>query len=405
MCKFFEYLTSGDKPLVIRDIEDSFSKKENLHYGRGITLLFIDGEFGSFIFNGEVYRNSLYKSLGYIEVFSERDYSLLLTVLHRTWDKLCEDNYTSDGYMHEGELIPWKAFFKATGLNKIERFSVIAERLKSKFNQRVAFFTDYTDILKYYTDSKTSGGSCMRFEFSSLPVHPCAVYAQSGLPEDLDYEECVSPEIKLAVLFKGDEPCARVLVYDDGTTKGRAKAQGDCASELTKALESMAWSDITEMPEYHVNIIRDGNGGYIMPYIDTHGFVDTDDGRVNDDCQGVTCKNTSGVTTQGEWSEWENAYIPEDEAVYSAYLDDWIHSESAITVVYRGAETTNHADNMDDFVYCTDSERWVYTDEAHYSENFDEWYEDVDELQGMLESAAQEKLNNMSISELEEFLA
>ena len=404
MCKFFEYLTSGDKPLVIRDIEDSFSKKENLHYGRGITLLFIDGEFGSFIFNGEVYRNSLYKSLGYIEVFSERDYSLLLTVLHRTWDKLCEDNYTSDGYMHEGELIPWKAFFKATGLNKIERFSVIAERLKSKFNQRVAFFTDYSDLLKYYTDRKTSGGSCMRFEFSSLDVHPCAVYAQSGLPEDLDYNAYVSEDIKLAVLFKGGEPCARVLVYDDGTTKGRAKAQGDCASELTKALESMGWSDITEMPEYHVNVIP-YDGGYIMPYIDTHGFVDTDDGRVNDDCQGVTCKNTSGVTTQGEWSEWENAYIPEDEAVYSAYLDDWIHSESAITVVYRGAETTNHADNMDDFVYCTDSERWVYTDECYFSEHFDEWYEDYDNLESALISAAEEKLQEMSIVALEEFLA
>jgi hypothetical protein len=404
MCKFFEYLTSGDKPIVIRDIEEAFEKKENLHYGRGITLLFIDGEFGSFIFNGEVYRNSLYKSLGYIEVFSEREYSLLLTVLHRTWDKLCEDSYTSDGYMHEGELIPWKAFFKATGINKMERFSVIAERLKSKFSQRVEFFTDYSDLLKYYTDSKTGGGSCMRFEFSSLPVHPCAVYAQSGLPEDLDYEHYASEAIKLAVLFKGGEPCARVLVYDDGTTKGRAKAQGDCASELTKALEAMGWEDNTEMPEYHVNVIP-YDGGYIMPYIDTHGFVDTDDGRVNDDCEGVTCKNTSGVTCEGKWSEWEGAYIPEDEAVYSDYLEDYIYNDNAMTMIHNGREVINHEDNTDNFSYCTDSERWVHSDECYFSDYLDEWYEDYDNLESALISAAEEKLQEMSIVALEEFLA
>jgi hypothetical protein len=339
-----------------------------------------------------------------MEVFSEREYILLLEVIRRTWDKLCDDNYTSDGYIHEGELVPWKTFFKATGINKLDKFSVIAERLKSKFNQRVEFFTDYSDWVRYYTDRRASGGSCMRLEFSSLPVHPCAVYAQYGLPADLEYDHYASPEIKLAVLFKGGEACARVLVYDDGTTKGRAKAQGECASELAKALEDMGWEDCMEMPDYNVNIIP-YDGGYIMPYIDTHEFVNTDNGLVNDDCDGVPCKNTCGVSSEGKWSEWEGEYIPEHDAVYSEYMDDWIYAENAFPVIHNGYETLNHENNMDDFSYCTDSERWVHSDEAYYSEHFDEWYEDESELESALQSAAEEKLNEMSISELEEFLA
>jgi hypothetical protein len=193
-------------------------------------------------------------------------------------------------------------------------------------------------------------------------------------------------------------------VYDDGEVKGRAKAQGDCASELTKALESMGWSDYMDMPEYHVNIIRDGNGGYIMPYIDTHDWVNTDDGRVNDEKRGVACKNTSGVTTEEKWSEWHGEYIPEDEAVYSDYLEDYIFSDAAMTMIHNGREVINHEDNTDDFAYCTDSERWVHSDECYFSDYLDEWYEDYGNIEAALISAAEDKLQAMSISELEEFL-
>jgi hypothetical protein len=285
--------------------------------------------------------------------------------------------------------MPWKKFFKLSKLNKLDNFSIVVERIKNLVWGDVRFFTTYADIRHYYTNAGCSGSSCMRYSFNHLPFHPCIAYAQDAKQVCGDDHEGVfniSKGIALAVLFVNNQPVARCIV--DRYKKLRGKAQGERASELTKAL-----NDYDTNLEGYINMVRHDTG-YIMPYVDGVEFVDTD-GEL---CAGdIPCDITSGTSSAGVYSEYDDTYYPEDEAVWSEVMNSFIHQDDAVDL-YEGGVC--HRD-CDDLHYSEHNEEYfVDTDDWYYLEFKDDYVlvDDVEEI--CLEYI---RRNNSSLNDLVEY--
>lgn len=262
-------------------------------------------------------------------------------------------------------------------LNKMQIWSEIAENIKSLTSINVRYFTNYADLLKYYRDDDCSGGSCMRYAFSHLPLHPCVVYAHDAkdVVKDvagINQDSCVfaiSEETKLAVMFEGDKPVARCMVHD----VHRGKAQGSRASELIKWLEDEGNINSDDGIMGYINIIALSNGEYIMPYIDGVDTVDTD-GELHEGSLSTT--NTNGTASEGVWSDWHDEYIDEDHYIYSEAMEDNIRADEAVELFEGGyahpdwdeIKWSDYSDtyfyDVDDWYFLEFKNDWVHADDV-----------------------------------------
>jgi hypothetical protein len=82
-------------------------------------------------------------------------------------------------------------------------------------------------------------------------------------------------------------------------------------------------------------------------------------------------ESTSGEfeNTSGKYSHYYSEEIPEDEAVYSDYLDDWIWRDSARRVTL-GANRGWYPDDYDGIEYDRFRDSWINSEDAVYSD----WY-------------------------------
>lgn len=251
-----------------------------------------------------------------------------------------------------------KELGKKTKLNKIKQWSTIAERLRQSCTLRVELFADYQNIHKYYTHPEASHGSCMRYPFDHLPIHPCAVYAHDILDYRPDARNLVDPSVKLAVLFYGDLPVARCVV--DTSTKQRAKAQGKRASELVKILAG--FKDSYGLSGSHINLIPYGEK-YIMPYIDGNDNVCEGTGEIG--IGDLSCNNQDGTNHTSIWSDYYEDYFDEDDVIYSDHLDTYILAESYIET-HEGYIVPESYDDVywSDYneVYFIDTDDWYFLD-------------------------------------------
>lgn len=257
--------------------------------------------------------------------------------------------------------------------NKLKNWSLIAEQLKSIGVSNVKYYTSYLDLKKYYTNKDCSGGSCMRYDFNNLPLHPCIAYAHDAKhfadAKGLSGTFNVSDHIRLAVLWDGDKPVARCMVSEDNGHKQRSKAQGDRASELTKALEREGYGDVGISG--YINMIEIDEG-YIMPYVDGCETVDTD-GKLH--AGELSTSETNGQTGIGVYSEWHEEYIPEDEAIWSELNDSWLWADQAVELAGGGwahpesghvcySEYDNNYYDIGDCVYSDALQVWLPSDDA-----------------------------------------
>ena len=287
-----------------------------------------------------------------------------------------------------------KAFGRKFGFVKWSSWPKIAERIKHELTvaSRIKYFTDYESLREYYINSDCSGESCMRKDFSDLPLHPCAVYAHdimdyanyNGISNIHNY---VSEGIKLAVLFdEAGVPEARCMVNSDAKVRGKAFGLG--ASTLTKVL------GYYEGMEGNINIIETVDNTFLMPYVDGVDVVDGDNGKLGEGSLG--CDSTGGISSEGLWSDYEDRYIEEEYAVFSAHLNSHITEEDAT----RTVEDDWLPDDHDDLWLSNTGDYFIDGNSDYlYLECIEEWVEEDDAEEVLLEYIS----GNATISELIEF--
>ena len=122
------------------------------------------------------------------------------------------------------------------------------------------------------------------------------------------------------------------------------------------------------------------------PYMDTFKRLDPSDGILyndeNEDNGGWTLTSTDGDydTNDGVWSDYHDRRIPEDEAVYSDYLETYIYRREAVEVKlgsrrYRGW----YPEDDNSLVYDEFREEWINEDDSLWSEFLDQPFFNEDE--------------------------
>lgn len=72
---------------------------------------------------------------------------------------------------------------------------------------------------------------------------------------------------------------------------------------------------------------------------------------------------------EGEvFSEYDDMWIDEEDAVYDSYHEDYVHQEDAVTAYYRGNEIKIHRDRTDYFVWSDYEDAYIYEGEAIFIE-------------------------------------
>jgi hypothetical protein len=110
------------------------------------------------------------------------------------------------------------------------------------------------------------------------------------------------------------------------------------------------------------------------PYMDTFKKLEIKSGVLHNDNSRskigfYILESTSGEfeNTSGKYSHYYSEEIPEDEAVYSDYLDDWIWRDSARRVTL-GANRGWYPDDYDGIEYDRFRDRWINSEDAVYSD-------------------------------------
>ena len=170
-----------------------------------------------------------------------------------------------------------------------------------------------------------------------------------------------------------------------GEIDGYKKVGVDChANDAFVSNDGEDWSD----KDFWIdNTLTNGD---TLSYQDSFVYLDMDShvaynhGNV---CHKVALDTTDSVLEYGKWSVWYGEYIPEDEAFYDEYYEDYCYANNTEEVIYDGtryrhvnAERAESDDQLrwsereccyiheDDCCFCDDIEDNVLNEEAVYSD-------------------------------------
>ena len=121
------------------------------------------------------------------------------------------------------------------------------------------------------------------------------------------------------------------------------------------------------------------------PYMDTFKKIDIVDGILyNNDDRETGCyllEDTDGgyVDFSGKYSEYYDETIPEDDAVYSDHLDDYIFRNLSVRVRV-GNHTGYYPDDWNDIYYDGYRDEYIHADDSIYCEYDDQYFFVDDEI-------------------------
>jgi len=129
------------------------------------------------------------------------------------------------------------------------------------------------------------------------------------------------------------------------------------------------------------------------PYMDTFKKLDVSNGLlINEDEDEddsdyghyyiMTDTNGGFDDTSGKWSNWFDSRIPEDDALWSEPLDDWIYEDGSIEVKYGSRRNLGwYPDEYDELISDCITGNWIHTDDSIYSEWYDGRFLEDDQMQ------------------------
>jgi hypothetical protein len=259
------------------------------------------------------------------------------------------------------------------------------------------------DIRKYYLVSNYEeeagdlGNSCMRYD-------KCQKYL------DIYVENTEIVQL-LVYLNEEDKVLGRALVWKLNDHKSsdieeaeffmdRIYGKDDSITKLFKDYsDEMGWArrtysgysqvrDITYKGENHnwidIRIRLDKAKFNYYPYMDTFKRLDVDNRLLyNDDNEdqdwGLTCTDGTYEDYSGVWSDYYDERIPEDEAVYSDWLESYIRRNDAVEVSVGNRRYLGwYPEDSNDIVYDEFREEYINEHDAYYSEFLDRSYYEGD---------------------------
>jgi hypothetical protein len=114
------------------------------------------------------------------------------------------------------------------------------------------------------------------------------------------------------------------------------------------------------------------------PYMDTFkrlqrskNLLINDDDDDYEGCYIMTHTDGGYDDTSGKWSDWFDCRIPEDQAIYSEPLGDWIYRDGAMHVE-NGSRRGWYPDEYENIIRDCVTGNWIHENDSIYSE----WYDD-----------------------------
>ena len=78
----------------------------------------------------------------------------------------------------------------------------------------------------------------------------------------------------------------------------------------------------------------------------------------------------------GNWSDYYEEYIPEEESVYDDYYEDWMWDNQQSDAIYRGERIVindDRASKSDDWNWSDHEDAYLYDDDCCYVDSVDDW--------------------------------
>jgi hypothetical protein len=263
--------------------------------------------------------------------------------------------------------------FKASISDVKEEFEIVeGDAIKEWYNYK-----------NYYSDKGTLGSSCMKSVYNNY----FDIYSDN-------------PDVcKMLILKRDNKLLGRALIWklkeinnkkvDDVYFMDRQYTVKD--SDVIKFREyakNKGWYIKSENNHHNLKDVITPNGDVknlnmvvkvkktytYYPYMDTFRLFDPDIYELynsDDGSFGYILDSTGGDYTDlnGHYSEWFDTMIPEDDAIYSDILEDWIYSDNSIYIPTRDSYVPEYYENMvyDEFRY-----EYVILDDTIYSEYYGE---------------------------------
>lgn len=123
------------------------------------------------------------------------------------------------------------------------------------------------------------------------------------------------------------------------------------------------------------------------PYMDTFkrlqrskNLLINDDDDDYEGCYIMTHTDGGYDDTSGKWSDWFDCRIPEDQAIYSEPLRDWIYRDDAM-YVESGSRRGWYPDEYEAIIRDCVTGNWIHEDDSIYSEWYDDRFLEDDQMQ------------------------
>lgn len=315
------------------------------------------------------------KSIRYVN--TERNDRVFKMKAGKFISKCIEDNFTKDvmpeqlkRWIGEEFAREWQSHaeqhndFGRYTLHVDDNFKAIydSERCKGDFG---SCMTD-KDCWSFYRDSIDCNAAYLTDAEGDI-VARCIVYQKV-----YDEDGCIYRLAERQYSSDQNDVLKQLLVdklIKAGEIDGYKRVGADCHDNrnfVTNSGESM--KDKTLHIECNLN------PGDPLSYQDSFVFYNLGEREAYNNYDGThDCylDTTSGVLECGYWSEYNNCYISEDDAMHDDYYEDWIYPEQAAEVIYRGsalAVCRERADGDTDLVWSDYEDRYIYEEESVYDE-------------------------------------
>ena len=73
-----------------------------------------------------------------------------------------------------------------------------------------------------------------------------------------------------------------------------------------------------------------------------------------------------------KWSDYSEEWIADDDAEYDDYHEDWMHEDCSTCAIYNGHHIHIHEDRTNDFVWSEEEDCYIYEDEAVWVESLND---------------------------------